>query len=271
MDTELKTRVHNHWNRESCGESYALNSSGFDLEKQADDRYQLEPYIANFAKFSDGFAKDILEIGVGMGADHLLWARSKPKKLCGIDLTQRAIEFTAARLASQGLRSHLERADAEALPFPEESFDIVYSWGVMHHSPDTAKCLAEAARVLRRGGVARIMIYHKWSLVGLMLWSRYALLAGNPLRNINDIYFHHLESPGTKAFTTQTTRRMLTDAGFRDVTVRVQLSHGDLLQGNVGSRHGGALLSVATALWPRMILRRLFPHLGLYLLIDAVK
>jgi ubiquinone/menaquinone biosynthesis C-methylase UbiE len=157
------------------------------------------------------------------------------------------------------------------LPYGNQSFDIVYSWGVLHHSPNTPRCIAEVARVLRQGGAARVMIYHKWSLVGLMLWFRYGLLFGRPMRKLEDIYFHHLESPGTKAYTSKNAHHMFKAAGFSQVDVRVQLSHGDLLQGNVGARHRGALLSIATTLWPRWFLKRLAPRIGLYLLIEAVK
>jgi len=271
-NAELKTEIHNYWNKNSCGELYALTAGPqLDLTKQADERFALEPYIFEFAKFSDGTKKDVLEIGVGMGADHMLWAHSGPRSLCGIDLTMRALVFTSERFVAKGLRSCLSRADAENLPYGDQAFDIIYSWGVLHHSPNTPRCIAEVARVLRQGGVARVMIYHKWSLVGLMLWLRYGLLCGQPMRRLEDIYFHHLESPGTKAYTLKAAQRMFKAAGFSQVTVRVQLSHGDLIQGNVGVRHRGATLSLAKALWPRWLLRRVATRIGLYLLIEAVK
>jgi ubiquinone/menaquinone biosynthesis C-methylase UbiE len=116
---------------------------------------------------------DVLEVGVGMGADHLEWARHMPRSLSGIDLTERAIAHTATRLALYGLRSDLRVADAEKLPFRDASFDLVYSWGVLHHSPDTPRAVREVLRVLRPGGLARVMIYHAHSMVGYMLWLRY--------------------------------------------------------------------------------------------------
>ena len=268
---ELKREVQEHWNRESCGESYALVGDSLDLSAQERERYILEPYIGGFAKFEDGRGKDVLEIGVGMGADHLRWARCSPRSLAGVDLTERAIEFTRTRFKGEGLESDLRVADAEALPFAASSFDLIYSWGVMHHSPVTQKCLEEACRVLRSSGVARIMVYNKWSLVGLMLWSRYGLLAGRPRRSMADIYFHHLESPGTKAYTPSEIKHMMSKAGFTTTSVQVQLSHGDLLQGAVGARHEGVLLRAAKALWPRRLLSLIGAKFGLYLLIEAHK
>jgi ubiquinone/menaquinone biosynthesis C-methylase UbiE len=102
---------------------------------------------------------------VGLGADHQRFAEVGAD-LYGIDLTERAVEHTRRRLAMFGLASHLFVGDAEALSFPDGYFDVVYSWGVLHHTPDTPKAVSEMYRVLKPGGTARIMLYHKWSLVG---------------------------------------------------------------------------------------------------------
>jgi ubiquinone/menaquinone biosynthesis C-methylase UbiE len=262
-----KQDVQNYWEQGACGEVYVID----DVAQQTTARYALEPYIFDFARFEEGAGKDVLEVGVGMGADHAEWAKHVPHTLAGVDLTERALEWTRQRLQSLGYVPDVQQGDAEALPFKEASFDLVYSWGVIHHSPDTLKAVAEIHRVLRFGGVARVMIYHTWSLTGLMLWGRYALLAGKPWRTLADVYAHHLESPHTKAYTKGTARKMFEHAGFKSVTVKVQLNHGDLLQGEVGQRHRGRLLSAAKALWPRWLFRTVTPFLGLYLLIEARK
>ena len=270
MSPELKDSVREFWNRQSCGEVYATGASLREqLERQAVERYALEPRLRPFANFASGAAKDVLEIGVGMGADHLEWARAGCRSLAGIDLTERALEFTTQRLALYGLHSDLRVADAEDLPFPAESFDIVYSYGVLHHSPDTARAIREVHRVLRPGGAAKILIYHTPSITGLMLWARYALLAGRPFRPMRDIYAGHLESPGTKAFTVAEARRMF--APFSSVDIEIVLGLGDLLEGAAGQRHRGFLLTAARALWPRWFIRRAMKHYGLGMLISAVK
>jgi SAM-dependent methyltransferase len=265
-----KEEVREFWNQSSCGEAYAEGASPREqLERQARTRYELEPYLADFAKFADGSGKDVLEIGVGMGADHLEWARARPRSLTGIDLTPRAIDFTRKRLELHAQTSDLRIADAEKLPFDDASFDLVYSWGVLHHTTDTPRAIQEVLRVLRPGGVARIMIYQTYSMVGYMLWLRYGLLAGRPWRSLGYIYAHYLESPGTKAYTLAEARQMC--AGFSAVNVRAQLTFGDLLQGGVGQRHRGLLLSAAKALYPRWAIERLLRGHGLDLLIEATK
>ena len=265
-----KRDVHDFWQQESCGEVYATGESvDAQLQSQALARYELEPYIPGFARFEEGRGLTVLEIGVGMGADHLEWARHRPRRLVGLDATKRALAHTQRRLSLAGYTPDLIHADAELLPFPSETFDVVYSWGVLHHTPDTPRAVREVLRVLKPGGTARVMIYHRRSIVGLLLWLKYALLAGRPFRSLDDVYAHHLESPGTKAYSAGDARQLF--AGFGKAAVTPFLSFADLLQGAAGARHGGSLQTMARRLWPRWLIRRFFAPCGLYLLVEARK
>jgi ubiquinone/menaquinone biosynthesis C-methylase UbiE len=270
-EQDLKKSVHDFWDSKACGEeAYALGEELFErLENQARARRILEPGILAFAKIPSMVGKDVLEIGVGMGADHLEIAKCGPRSLAGIDLTHRAIDFTRARLKYYGLESELSVGDAEGLPFADNSFDIIFSYGVLHHSPDTAAAVREVLRVLRPSGVARIMVYHRYSLVGYMLWLRYAALRGRPFTGLSRIYAQYLESPGTKAFTAKEAKALF--RGFSRVCIRVELGTGDLLRGEAGQRHRGPLLRIAKALYPRWFVQRVLSRHGLNLLIEAVK
>lgn len=267
--TTAKSDVRDFWNEASCGEALLLPSedkAGF--EAQSAERYRLEPYIPGFARFAETTGQDVLEIGVGLGADHQRFAEAGAR-LSGIDLTDRAIAHTGRRLALFELASHLQVGDAENLPFADASFDVVYSWGVIHHSPDTARAAREILRVLRPGGRFAVMVYQRRSLVGIMLWLRYALLAGRPLTSLDTIYARHLESPGTKAYSEAEGAALF--AGARTVQVRSVLTHGDLLDSGAGQRHEGALLDLARKLWPRKLLAEALPDWGLFLLIEGTK
>ena len=271
-DSELeKKKVQQFWDRASCGEeAYAQgNSRKAQLENQARLRYELEPYLKPFARFEEGSGKSVLEIGVGMGADHLEWAKSNPARLVGVDLTPRAIQHTRDRFAIYGLGAEVQTADAEALPFEAKSFDLVYSWGVLHHTPNTEQAFREVLRVLKPGGIARLMIYHKYSMVGYMLWVRYGLLGMKPWTSFEEIYARHLESPGTKAYSLSDAKKLA--SGFSSVSVSSRLSFGDLLEGGVGQRHGGFFLAAAKSLFPRTFVKRFLPKHGLCLLIEARK
>ena len=263
-------RVKEFWERQACGEVYA---SGDTLEKQLETqalvRHALEPVLREFARFDDASGRDVLEIGVGMGADHLQWARARPRVLVGIDLTSRAVRFTHARLLEYGYAPRVAIANAEELPFADNSFDLAYSWGVLHHAANTKAAVQELWRVLKPNGCARVMIYHKHSIVGYLLWIRYALLKGRPRRTLEELYSQHLESPGTKAYTVDEGRRLF--ERFSSVEARSALSLADLMQGLAGDRHGGRLLGAVRLVWPRWLIRRLLPDHGLDLLIEAVK
>lgn len=254
-----KQQVHDFWNEAACGEYlYLQTTDRTGYVAQSAERYRLEPFILPFADFEAAKGKKVLEIGVGLGAD-----------LYGIDLTERAVEHTHRRLALFGLSSKLAVGDAERLDFSEQNFDLVYSWGVFHHSPDTPKAIAEVYRVLKPGGQVKVMIYHTWSMIGLMLWLRYALLAGRPWRSLHSIYAEHLESPGTKAYSYTEARQLF--AQFTDVKISTPLTHGDLLESDIGQRHRGLSLTLAKALWPRWFIRRFLPKAGLFMLIEARK
>ena len=271
MKVEL-AEVKNFWNDESCGERNAEGDQ--DREYYLSEtiiRYKLEPYIEAFADFPSYTDQHVLEVGVGMGSDHSQIAKHRPKKLVGVDLTERAVEHTQKRFDALNLETELHVANAEDLPFEDEIFDLIYSYGVIHHSPNTKRCVDEIFRVLKVGGTARIMIYHKRSLTGFMLWIRYGLLRLKLLMPLSEIYDKYLESPGTKAYSVDEAKQLLNS--FSSLKIGVQLSHGDLLLGDVGQRHKGPLLSLAKVLFPRKIcifLDKLIP-IGLFLLITATK
>ena len=105
----------------------------------------------------------VLEIGPGMGCDTQLLCE-KGFDVTAIDLTPKSVETTKARLTHYNLPTVVMVGNAEKLQFGNETFDAVYSFGVLHHTPDTQKSIDEVYRVLKKGGVALIMLYNRWSL-----------------------------------------------------------------------------------------------------------
>jgi 2-polyprenyl-3-methyl-5-hydroxy-6-metoxy-1,4-benzoquinol methylase len=101
----------------------------------------------------------VLEIGCGMGFHTELLVRAGAE-VTSIDLSPVSVEATSARMALKGLRADVRAMDAEALAFEAGAFDRVWSWGVIHHSSRTGRCVREIARVLRPGGDARLMVYN---------------------------------------------------------------------------------------------------------------
>ncbi len=223
---QLKHEVKNFWEQEPCGSGFA-ESAKFSREyfdEIEEHRYRVEPFIHQFAQFTRQRGKKVLEVGVGAGTDHLQFARAGAL-LSGVDLTDAAVEMVSKRLALEGLKSDLRRSDAENLPFESGSFDYVYSWGVLHHTPDTEKSLAEVYRVCKPGGRVCIMLYHRRSLLALQVWLRYGLLEFKPFMSLRSAVYHHVESLGTKSYSLKEMKRLFRQ--YRNATITPVLTTYD--------------------------------------------
>jgi SAM-dependent methyltransferase len=110
--------------------------------------------------FADLAGKDVLEIGVGQGTHAQLLA-SHCRSFTGIDLTIAAAAMTGARFRLFAIPGAVLQMDAERMGFSGDSFDYIWSWGVIHHSADTRRVLAEMHRVLRPGGTCTVMVYYR--------------------------------------------------------------------------------------------------------------
>ena len=272
---DLKDRVRSHWNKHPCGTGYAqtTHNDTIDLKKMEEVRYRLEPYILGLADFDSGRGKKVLEIGVGGGVDFQSWVRAGAHAT-GIDLTPAGVELARKRLTASGFAQEsyaLRVGDAENLEFEDNSFDIVYSFGVLHHSPDTVRAIQEVYRVLARGGVFRGMVYHVPSIVGWMLWVRYGLLTGRIFKTPRQAIYEHLESPGTKAYGVKEMYGMLERAGFVDVRVWPLLGAGDLLLTRRSDKYQSVIYALLWKLYPRWLIRLLGDRFGLGLMIVAQK
>jgi len=262
-EERAKDRVRDFWNADPCGSRYLGDRTDLDAHGRA--RYELEPHIRAFAGFAQSSGQRVLEIGVGMGADYLEWLKAGAQAT-GVDLSSVSVERAKVRCERAGYVPDLRICDAEHLPFPDATFDIVYSYGVMHHSPNTPQCIREAWRILKPGGVLRIMIYHHPSFTGFMLWLRYGFLRGKSLRqSVHD----HLESPGTKSYTREEGRSML--QGFDQIEFQQVFSPGDLLLNEPSQRFQSLAYRIIWRLFPRFLVRAFGMKLGLFLLISARK
>jgi ubiquinone/menaquinone biosynthesis C-methylase UbiE len=204
--------VKDYWEARPCGTSKSVvgnlpEQSLEWFERVEAHRYATEPFIHSIAQFTRHRGKRLLEVGVGAGTDHLQWARAGA--ICyGVDLTAAAIDITKAHLDAYGLQSNLQRADAETLPFPEKYFEVVYSWGVIHHAEHPSAIVDEIHRVLKPGGTFIGMMYGRHSLKVLKHWACYALLRGKPWLTFRQVISRHVESSGTQAYTVSELRAL---------------------------------------------------------------
>lgn len=164
---EEKRRARKQWGSDPAGAVYGseheFGSKEF-FEEVERHRYQdYAPWMPEVMGFNEHAGERLLEVGCGMGTDLLQFARGGA--ICtGVDLTPRSIEISKHRFKLYDVPGTFVIADGEKLPFPDKSFDVVYSNGVLHHTPDTNGAVQEIHRVLRPGGIAKVMLYYRHSL-----------------------------------------------------------------------------------------------------------
>jgi len=161
-NAELKERVRDFWQQHPCGTKFTEAETGsLEFFKRIENhRYQKEWHIPAAANFASTRGLKVLEIGCGIGTDGAQFAKAGAD-YTGIDLTPAAIQLARRRFALSGLPGEFRVSDAEGLDFSNDSFDVVYSHGVLHHTPDIAAAVGEIHRVLKPGGRAMVMLYHR--------------------------------------------------------------------------------------------------------------
>lgn len=156
-----------YWNSRPCNIRHSSKPIGtkeyFD-EVEA-KKYKVEPHIPDFAEFRLWEGKSVLEIGCGIGTDTVNFAKYGAT-LYAIDLSSESLKLTKQRLAAYGLSSvvNVSEGNAEKLTEtidPHTSFDLIYSFGVLHHTPDYMAAFKEIAKVMKPHTELRIMVYNK--------------------------------------------------------------------------------------------------------------
>jgi len=167
MTSDHKQRAREQWSKDPAGAVYGkAHEVGSREFFEAVERHRYTayaPWMPALMGFKDFADKRLLEVGCGMGTDLLQFARGGAK-VTAVDLTPRSVEISRQHLLLYGEQGEFAVADCEKLPFADESFDVAYSNGVLHHTDDTAGAVHEIHRVLRPGGEARVMLYHRHSL-----------------------------------------------------------------------------------------------------------
>jgi SAM-dependent methyltransferase len=152
------------WDRNQPGFRFSTSAPGtrafFDEVER--HRYALEPHIPQLVEFDRWTAKEVLEAGCGIGTDGVRFARAGAF-YTGVDASPAAVELAQRRFELEQLPARFVNAPVTALPFANESFDLVFSHGVVHHVADTDRAVREFHRVLRPGGTAIVMVYHRHS------------------------------------------------------------------------------------------------------------
>jgi ubiquinone/menaquinone biosynthesis C-methylase UbiE len=220
------------------------------------------PY-SGLIPFGELAGTDVLEIGCGSGVHARLLAEAGAR-LTAVDLTPTAVEMTRRRLELHGLDAEVIEADAEKLPFDNASFDFVWSWGVIHHSANTDRVIAEIARVLRPGGRLGVMVYHRSSVT---FWVNYVfvrgVLLGGLRRSTPDELAHHWSDGVIARHYTRKSLRSVLEPSFECVETEVVGQIGEAVP--LPAR----LRRVVAPLVPLTLRRRLLRRHGWFLFATA--
>lgn len=226
---DLKQEVHNYWNAQSCG-TFIATSEKYSKEYYNEIeayRYQVEPEILAFADFKNYEGKKVLEVGVGAGTDFTQWCKNGAIAH-GIDLTEEGITHVQTRLKLFDLAYEaLKVGDAENIPFEDNTFDLVYSWGVIHHSPNTEKAFSELVRVCKPGGEIKFMVYHLDSVNTWFFWVKHCLLKFNWTKARQWALWNFMESFGTKAYTHESMKAMVEKYPIKDLRIESPFTYYD--------------------------------------------
>jgi ubiquinone/menaquinone biosynthesis C-methylase UbiE len=172
-----------------------------ELDEYRFDKLHYLPELVDFAGFR---GRRLLEVGCGIGTDLVRFARGGARP-SGVDLSASAIELARQNLALHGLAAEdLRVANGEALPYPDQSFDVVYGHGVLQYTADPARMVGECHRVLAPGGTAIFMVYNRVSWL-------------NAMSKITRVRLEHGNAPVLRTFTIQEYRALL--APFDDVRI----------------------------------------------------
>ena len=225
----INKEIIQYWER-STPMSFVPEELGYD--KKREFRYSLQDYMHRAFQFGDFSGKLVLEVGCGAGIDSAEFARNGASVI-STDLTRKGTELTRDLLKEGNLPSMVIQSDAKALPFKDETFDCVYSFGVLHHFPGIEAALAEIHRVLKPGGQVMVMLYHQDSLLyaySIIFWRgiKEGLLKTLAPEQLVSCYSERNEGcPYTRAYTKDEAITLFSSR-FKQVTAEVHYNVIDL-------------------------------------------
>lgn len=175
-DVEIQS-VRDYWNRRPCNIRHSTAEIGTKeyFEQVEARKYLVEPHIPTFAEFSKWKGKKVLEIGCGIGTDTINFARAGAE-VTAIDLSSKSLKLAAKRAEVFGFsdRINFYEANAEKLSefIPAQKYDLVYSFGVIHHSPHPEKIIGQISDYfIHPGSTLKLMVYYRysWKVFGMLM------------------------------------------------------------------------------------------------------
>lgn len=234
--TEIN-KIKAFWESHTCG-TINLNKEQPELKKYsreyfkhiAEHRYAVEPWVHEYAQFTMRNKEKVLEVGCGAGTDAEQFCKAGAI-YTGIDLTSAGVKHTKSRLKLLQLKGKVLEMSGDNLKFNDNTFDFVFSWGVIHHTPKTEQIINEIYRVLKPGGKFCILVYNTYSWVVIKTLLKWGLLHGELFTlGFDKMMSKHTESedkknPYTKTFTKNECKKMF--KMFSKINVETRIARAD--------------------------------------------
>ena len=167
--------VKKYWNDRPCNVKHSKEEIGtkkyFDeVEKK---KLTAEQHIRTFSNFDEWNGKKVLEIGCGLATVGINFA-SHGADYTGVELSDESLKLAKQRFDVYGMNGNFFSGNAEYLStfVPIKTYDLIYSFGVIHHSPNPEKIISEIKKYMNENSILKIMLYAKDS------WKNYMIEAG---------------------------------------------------------------------------------------------
>ena len=249
--------VKSFWDSRPCNIRHSSAPIGTKLyfDEVEARKYFVEPHIPKFANFAEWKDSNVLEVGCGIGTDAVNFARNGAN-YSAIELSKESLSITKTRFEVFGLNGRLLLGNVEKVDdlFPGETFDLIYSFGVLHHTPDIKKALTALRKLAKMTTKLRIMVYAKYS------WKSALIEAGLEQPEAN------FGCPIANVYTREEIQKLMLDTGWK-VT---KLSQDHIFPYVVSEyKNYNYKLEPFFEHMPAAIYAALQSHLGWHLLVEA--
>jgi SAM-dependent methyltransferase len=224
--TDLLDKVKNYWNERPCNIKHSNKNIGTKeyFEEVENRRYKVEPHILEFAQFDKYKNKKVLEIGCGIGTDTISFLKGGAI-LTSVDISEQSVALTKRRLEIYGYDADVRYANAEKMTeFLEPTkFDLVYSFGVLHHTPNPVEAFKQVKNFMNNESEFKMMLYHKGAFKVFQILEEYEW----DYDRADELIAKHSEAqtgcPVTYTYTPIQITKILNDIGF--VVERIDIRH----------------------------------------------
>ena len=266
-------KVSDFWDGRPCNIRHSpepVGTKGY-FEGVETRKYFVEPHIQQFAQFQDWREKKVLEIGCGIGTDTVNFARYGAK-VTAVELSERSLELARKRAQLYGLEDRISfyQANAERLTrfVPIDDYDLVYSFGVIHHTPYPEKVIEQICHYTRPGSRIKIMVYNRFSWK--VLWILISYGKGRFWR-LEELVAQNSEAesgcPITYTYTKRQARKLLEKYGLRVTDIRIDHIFPYRIPDYVQYRY---VMVWYFRVMPERFFRLLERHLGWHICLTAI-